>query len=208
VDTLASTERWTPALRLPPPVAVRGAARVAGSAAPGQDGGQSWMDRRPVMNNVMDISAPVAAHHSVYLAYDYPVLGAFWTAMWVFLWVLWVFLLFRIVIDLFRDDSVSGWAKAGWLFFVLVLPFLGVFVYLCVRGNGMGVREAHHVKAQREEFDDYIRKTAATHGGAAAGAAGPQGGSSVDELARLADMKSSGHLSEEEFQRAKEKLLH
>lgn len=155
------------------------------------------------MNHAMDNAAAVAAHPHVYLAYDYPVLGAFWTAMWVFLWVLWIFLLFRVVIDLFRDDDVSGWAKAGWLIFVLVLPFLGVFVYLCVRGNGMGRREAHQAQQQRDQFDDYIRKTAGSGSGGGGG-----GASSADELAKLADMKSAGHLSDEEFQRAKEKLLH
>jgi uncharacterized membrane protein YgcG len=162
------------------------------------------------MNYAMDNAAAVAAHHPVYLAYDYPVLGAFWTAMWVFLWVLWIFLLFRVVIDLFRDDDVSGWAKAGWLIFVLVLPFLGVFVYLCVRGNGMGRREAHQAQQQRDQFDDYIRKTAASGSGSGGGSGSGSGGggSSAEELAKLADMKSAGHLSDEEFQRAKEKLLH
>lgn len=133
---------------------------------------------------------------TVYLAYDYPVLGAFWTAMWVFLWVLWVFLLFRVVLDLFRDDSLNGWVKAAWLVFVLVLPFLGVFIYVCVRGSAMGRREAQHSKAQQHEVDQYIRKTA-----------GSGSGGSAEELARLAEMKSAGHLSEEEFQRAKDKIL-
>ena len=137
-------------------------------------------------------------NNTVYLAYDYPVLGAFWTAMWVFLWVLWIFLLFRIIADLFRDDSLSGWAKTGWLVFVVLLPFLGVFVYVCARGAGMGRREAQHVKSQQHEVDEYIRKTAGSGG---------SGGSSAEELAKLAEMKSAGHLSEEEFQRAKEKIL-
>ncbi|UWE13397.1 SHOCT domain-containing protein [Actinacidiphila bryophytorum] len=133
---------------------------------------------------------------TVYLAYDYPVLGAFWTAMWVFLWVLWIFLLFRIIADLFRDDSLSGWAKTGWLVFVVLLPFLGVFVYVCARGAGMGRREAQHAKSQQHEVDEYIRK-----------AAGSGSGSSADQLAKLSEMKSAGHLSDEEFQRAKEKIL-
>lgn len=136
---------------------------------------------------------------TVYLAYDYPVLGAFLTALWVFLWVLWVFLLFRIVVDIFRDDSMNGWVKAGWLLFVLVLPFLGVFVYVVVRGPGMGRREVQQAKAQQYDFDEYIRRTA--RGGNRAG------GASADELAKLAEMKSAGQLSEAEFQRAKEKIL-
>ena len=59
----------------------------------------------------------------VNLAYDYPVLGAFWTVMWIFLWVMWIFLLFRVIVDVFRDDSMNGWAKTGWLLFTIVLPF-------------------------------------------------------------------------------------
>ncbi|WP_225849791.1 SHOCT domain-containing protein [Streptomyces sp. HPF1205] len=138
---------------------------------------------------------------SVYLAYDYPVLGAFWTAMWVFLWVLWIFLLFRVVVDIFRDDSLSGWAKTGWLLFCLILPFLGVLVYVIARGTGMGGREQRSAQAQQEAFDDYIRRTAGTGGGAGTG------GDHVDQLARLGDMRAKGDISEEEFQRAKEKIL-
>ncbi|QXE36226.1 SHOCT domain-containing protein [Streptomyces sp. GMY02] len=131
------------------------------------------------------------------LAYDYPVLGAFLTALWVFLWVLWIFLLFRVVVDIFRDDGLSGWAKAAWLVFVVVLPFLGVFVYVVARGRGMGSREAHHVEAQREEVDRYIRKTAGT-----------DGSRQVDDLARLSEIRARGDISDEEFRRAKEKILH
>lgn len=137
--------------------------------------------------------------NTVNLAYDYPVLGVFLTALWVFLWVLWIFLLFRIVVDIFRDDRMSGAAKTGWLLFVLFLPFVGVLVYVAVRGTGMGVREHRSAEAQQRAFDDYIRRTAGTGAG---------GGSHVDELARLGEMRSKGDLSEEEFQRAKERILH
>lgn len=136
----------------------------------------------------------------VILAYDYPVLGAFWTAMWVFLWVLWIFLLFRIAVDIFRDDSLSGWAKTGWLLFVLILPFLGVLVYVIARGTGMGRREQQTAQSQQNAFDDYIRRTAGTGAGAAAG-------DHVDQLARLGDLRAKGDITEEEFQRAKEKIL-
>jgi hypothetical protein len=78
------------------------------------------------------------------LAYDYPVLGAFWTVMWIFLWVLWIILLFRIIGDIFRDDALGAAAKTGWLIFVVVLPFLGVFIYVLARGKGMGDREVRH----------------------------------------------------------------
>ncbi|WP_240508442.1 SHOCT domain-containing protein, partial [Streptomyces ossamyceticus] len=101
---------------------------------------------------------------TVNLAYDYPLLGAFWTIMWIFLWVMWFFLLFRVVVDIFRDDGLSGWAKTGWLVFALVLPFLGVFVYVVARGKDMGRREQDHVRAKLRETDRYVRETVGTAG--------------------------------------------
>ena len=71
------------------------------------------------------------------LAYDYPLLGLFWTMLWVFLWVAWLFILFRVVIDIFRSHDMGGWGKALWVLFVIVVPFLGVFVYLIARGRQM-----------------------------------------------------------------------
>jgi hypothetical protein len=130
-----------------------------------------------------------------YLAYDYPLLGAFWTMLVIFLWIMWFALLFRVVADIFRDDDLSGWAKTGWLVFCVVLPFLGVFVYVIARGKNMGRREAKRVRAQREDFDSYIRMTAAG------------GSSSVDELARLSEIRSRGALTDEEFRRAKDLVL-
>lgn len=135
---------------------------------------------------------------NVYLAYDYPLLGAFWTIMWIFLWVLWLILLFRIIADIFRDDALSGWAKAGWLIFVIALPFLGVLVYVLARGRGMGTRETKQASAQRQEFDAYIRETAAGAGRT----------SDVEELAKLSEIRARGDISDEEFRRAKEKILH
>ncbi|MCX5195117.1 SHOCT domain-containing protein [Streptomyces sp. NBC_00249] len=133
---------------------------------------------------------------SVYLAYDYPVLGAFWTVMWIFLWVMWLFLLFRIIIDLFRDHEMNGWLKAAWLLFLLLIPFLGVLVYVIARGKNMGKREIKHAQEQQEAFNSYVRD-----------AAGSSGKSTADELARLSELKAKGDLSEAEFQQAKQKLL-
>ncbi|MEU6105409.1 SHOCT domain-containing protein [Streptomyces flaveolus] len=130
-----------------------------------------------------------------YLAYDYPLLGAFWTLLLFFLWIMWFILLFRIITDIFRDDGLSGWAKAGWLVFCILLPFLGVFVYVIARGRNMGRREAAQAHAQQEEFNSYIRKTAAG------------GRSSVDELARLSEIRDRGAITDEEFRRAKELVL-
>ncbi|MGW7053547.1 SHOCT domain-containing protein [Streptomyces sp. NPDC054887] len=131
-----------------------------------------------------------------YLAYDYPLLGAFWTMFLFFLWVMWFILLFRIITDIFRDDSMNGWAKTGWLVFCILLPFLGVFVYVIARGKHMGRREVAQARAQQEEFKSYIRETAA--GGRP---------SNVDELARLAEIRDRGAITDEEFRRAKELVL-
>ena len=133
-----------------------------------------------------------------YLAYDYPLLSAFWTMLVFFLWILWFVLLFRIIVDIFRDDDLSGWAKAGWTLFVVVLPFLGVFVYLIARGKGMGKREVAEARAQQDAFDSYIKQTA--QGGA-------ERTSSADELAKLSDMRSRGDITEDEFRRAKALVL-
>ncbi|MBL1104573.1 SHOCT domain-containing protein [Streptomyces sp. 5-8] len=131
------------------------------------------------------------------LAYDYPVLGFFWSMLVLFLWIMWFILLFRVIVDIFRDDDLGGWGKAGWTIFVCILPFLGVFVYLIARGKGMGKREMEHARAQQQAVDSYIRQTAL--GGA--------GTSSVDELAKLSEMRSRGDITNEEFTRAKELVL-
>ncbi|MFD7234298.1 SHOCT domain-containing protein [Streptomyces syringium] len=134
----------------------------------------------------------------VYLAYDYPVLGAFWTAVWIFMWVLWVLLLFRVIADVFRDDSLGGWAKAGWLVLVIGLPFLGVFVYVIARGRNMGRRERDHARAQQQAVDDYIRETVGS----------PDYTSDVEALAKLSEIRAKGDITDDEFRRAKEKILH
>jgi hypothetical protein len=133
-----------------------------------------------------------------YLAYDYPLLSAFWTMLVFFLWIMWFVLLFRVIVDIFRDDELSGWAKAGWLVFAIVLPFLGVFVYVVARGKNMGRREVAQARAQQQAFDSYIRETAAGSGGRT---------TSVDELTRLSESRARGDITDEEFRRAKELVL-
>ncbi|MFJ4203380.1 SHOCT domain-containing protein [Streptomyces sviceus] len=130
---------------------------------------------------------------SVTLAYDFPVLGAFWSIMWFFLWIMWFVLLFRVVVDIFRDDDLSGWAKTGWLVFTIVLPFLGVFVYVIARGKDMGKREQRHAQAKQEQTERYIRETAGT--------------SEADELAKLSEIRARGDITDDEYRRAKEKVL-
>ncbi|MFF8280986.1 SHOCT domain-containing protein [Streptomyces lateritius] len=126
---------------------------------------------------------------------DYPLLNLFWTMLWLFLWVMWFFLLFKVVTDIFRDHSLSGWAKAGWLVFVLVLPYVGVLVYLIARGKSMGERDVKQVQEHEEALRQYIQK--------AAGA----GSSSAEELGKLSALRDKGDITQEEFQRAKTKLL-
>ncbi|MGW5615276.1 SHOCT domain-containing protein [Streptomyces sp. NPDC003877] len=130
-----------------------------------------------------------------YLAYDFPLLSAFWTILVFFLWIMWFVLLFRIVFDIFRDDSMSGWGKAGWLVFCIVLPFIGVFVYVVARGKDMGRREITQAREQQKSFDDHVRQTART------------GVSSVDELARLSEIRARGDITDEEFRKAKDLVL-
>ena len=128
------------------------------------------------------------------LAADYPLLNVFWTTMWVFLWILWFMLLFRVIGDIFRDDSMGGWGKSGWTVFVVVLPFLGVFVYLIARGRGMGERAMKRAQQQDEEVRAYIRESA-----------GPTG--HAEELAQLAELKNHGDLTPAEYEQAKARVL-
>ena len=127
------------------------------------------------------------------LAYDYPILGLFWTMLILFLWIAWLMLLFRIFGDIFRSD-MNGLSKAIWSLFVLALPLLGVFVYLMTHGDDMAQRSVDRMQDSRDELDSYIRS--------AAGAGG-----SADELTKLAELHDRGVLNDDEFTRQKAKLL-
>lgn len=131
---------------------------------------------------------------------NYPMLNLFWTMLEFFLWVLWLFLLFKVISDVFRSHDMSGLAKAGWIILVIVLPFLGVLLYVIVRGKSMGERDRQQALKADEQVKQYIRDAAGTsEGGGSA--------SHVDQLARLADLKASGALSEQEYQAAKNRVL-
>ncbi|WP_435286060.1 SHOCT domain-containing protein [Streptomyces bacillaris] len=132
---------------------------------------------------------------------DYPLLNLFLTMLYLFLWVMWFFLLFKVVTDLFRDHTLNGWAKAGWLIFVILLPYLGVLIYLIVRGRSMHERDAKAVKDSEAAFRQYVREVAGTSGG------GSGGSDHVNDLAKLAELKDKGALNEDEYERAKAKLL-
>ena len=131
---------------------------------------------------------------------DYPLLNLFWTMLWLFLWVLWFFLLFKVIGDIFRDHTMGGWGKAGWLVFVILLPYLGVLVYLIARGRSMSERDREQVQKSEAAFRAYVQEAAGQQ-------AGGQKPTQADELAKLAQLRSNGTLTEEEFQQAKAKLL-
>jgi hypothetical protein len=130
------------------------------------------------------------------LAYSYPLLGAFWTLLWLSLWIIWIFLLFRVIIDIFRSHDLSGWGKAGWLIFVIILPFLGVFIYLIARGDEMGQRDVQDAQARDQEYRAYVQDAAAG-----------QSQSGADQLAKLADLRDRGVISQSEFDQEKAKIL-
>jgi hypothetical protein len=113
---------------------------------------------------------------------------------WFFLFFLWIMLLFRVFADVFRSRDMSGFAKVLWLVFVIVLPYLGVFVYLIVRGNKMAEHEIADVQAQQAAMQDYIRSAAGT-------------GSAAEELTRLADLRDRGVIDDSEFSSMKAKLV-
>jgi hypothetical protein len=126
---------------------------------------------------------------------DYPLLNLFWTMLELFLWVLWFFLLFRIIVDIFRSDDLGGWGKTLWLIFVIVLPFLGVFVYLIARGSSMGERDARQAHEADAAARAYIQSAAGTST------------STADELAKLASLRDQGVITDAEFAAQKAKVL-
>jgi hypothetical protein len=127
-------------------------------------------------------------------AYDYPVLGVFLSTLYFFLWVIWIIILFRVVTDIFRSDDLNGVKKALWLLFVIVLPYLGVFVYVIARGTGMERRDIAKMQAREDAFREYVRSAA-------------DGGGVASELATLADLRDRGVISADEFEQQKSKLL-
>lgn len=128
---------------------------------------------------------------------DYSLLDVFWSMLLFFLLVIWIWLLISVVVDLFRDHELSGWAKAAWILFLVVLPMLGVLVYLIARGGQMAERNVQRMADQQAQFDQYIQTTAS----------GATGSSSADELAKLHDLHAKGVLSDEEWAAAKAKAL-
>jgi len=125
---------------------------------------------------------------------DYPFLDVMWTMLVFFLWVAWFWILFGVWGDIFRRHDLSGLGKTGWFIFTLVLPFLGVFIYVVSQNDGMQQRNLERAQAQRAQMDDYVRSTAGS-GGAAA---------DIEKAKQLLD---SGAITQPEFDALKQKAL-
>jgi hypothetical protein len=132
----------------------------------------------------------------MFVASSYPFLDVMWTMLVFFLWVLWFWFLFMVFADIFRRSDLSGWGKAGWLIFVIILPYLGVFVYFITQSEGMTRRNVDRAERQRAQFDDYVRDTAGTGGGGAAA-----------EIERAKGLLDGGAITQAEFEALKQKAL-
>jgi hypothetical protein len=126
------------------------------------------------------------------IAADYPFLDIFWTMIIFFAWLAYIWIVISVFTDLFRRDDIGGWGKAGWVVFVIVLPFLGVLVYLIAQHDGMRDRTIEHARAQRAEFDQYVRDTA---------------GGSAAEISQAKQLLDKGAITQEEFDALKAKAM-
>lgn len=127
--------------------------------------------------------------------WEYTVGEAFWTMLWFFLFFIWIWLLISVFSDIFRSDDLSGWAKAFWTIFVVVLPYLGVLVYLIARGKKMGEHAMRDAKQQDDQMRAYVQSVAGS------------GSSTASEIERLHQLNQQGAISDAEFAQAKAKLL-
>ena len=130
------------------------------------------------------------------LASSYPVLDAFLTMLYFFLFIIWIWLLIMVFSDIFRSRDMSGWAKGLWMIFVIIVPYFGVFVYLVARGGKMHERAAAEAATQQKAFDAYVKQ-----------AAGAEGSDTASQLSKLADLKAQGVITDAEFETQKAKLL-
>jgi len=126
---------------------------------------------------------------------EYPLLNIIWTMFVFFLFVFWLMIVFKVIIDIFRRKDCGGGTKTLWLIFVIFLPFLGVFLYLITQGQHMAERDAEQMMAQKQELDEYVRGVA----GGAGGAAG--------EIAQANKLLADGAITQEEFDKIKAKAL-
>jgi hypothetical protein len=125
---------------------------------------------------------------------DYPFLSVMWTMLVFFLWVIWFWILITVFVDIFRRRDISGLKKTAWIVFTIILPFLGVFIYLITQDDGMAQRNMDRARAQQDRFDDYVRQSAG-------------GGGSTAEIERAKALLDSGAIDQAEFEALKRKAL-
>ena len=128
------------------------------------------------------------------IAADYPFLDILWTMVLFFAWVVWIWTVIVVLSDLFGRHDIHGWGKAGWTFLIILLPFLGVLIYLGLHGREMAERRAAAAQASKSQFDDYVRDVAAK--------GGPAG-----EIAHAKELLAAGTITQEEFDQLKRKAL-
>jgi Short C-terminal domain/Phospholipase_D-nuclease N-terminal len=127
------------------------------------------------------------------MAADYPFMDVLWSMIIFFFWVIWIWIVITVLIDIFRRHDLGGFAKALWVIFVVILPWLGVLIYLIVEHDGMRERSMKQAQAQRRELDDYVRDTA--------------GGGPATEIAKAKELLDSGAITQQEFDSLKAKAL-
>ncbi len=132
----------------------------------------------------------------VLFAADYPFLNILWTMIIFFCWVVWIWMMIVILTDIFRRRDKSGWGKAIWVVFLIIVPFLGALTYLIANHDGMAERNIKQVQAQQTQFDDYVRTVAAE-----------QGGGATAEIERAKQLLDSGAINQQEFDAIKAKAL-
>lgn len=128
------------------------------------------------------------------VASSYPLLDIFLSMLYFFAFFVWIYLVITVFIDIFRSHDIGGLAKALWIVFIIVLPLIGVLIYLIARGHGMAERSVKEAQAQQKAFDQYVRETAGT-------------GSAADQLATLSKLHDDGKLSDDDFAKAKAKII-
>jgi Short C-terminal domain/Phospholipase_D-nuclease N-terminal len=126
------------------------------------------------------------------IAADYPFMDVLWSMIIFFFWVIWIWIVVTVLLDVFRRNDIGGWAKAAWVVFVVILPWLGVLIYLIAQHDGMRERRVKEVQAQRQAFDEYVRDAA---------------GGSAAEITQAKQLLDSGTITQDEFEAIKAKAL-
>src|SRR5262245_18062230 len=129
---------------------------------------------------------------TVPIAADYPFMDVLWSMLIFFFWIIWIWIVITVLIDVFRRHDIGGFAKALWVIFVIILPWLGVLIYLIVEHDGMRERGMQQAQAQKDQFDQYVREAA---------------GGSADEIAKAKQLLDQGAITQDEFNALKAKAL-